>query len=178
MPSDFHIPLPSVVPFAHSQISFIHGCIYSIFQGSPGTASFFPSFRFPVNHNFWQSRWVHSLDMTIPYKFFPGYDIQYHILRVHFSSNILIRFFCLVQRSLLIVFQISPSKISFSPFVLASWTQNIQPAFGKHLGYFFRNVRKCSLVATNCFRKYVLPPFSGHNNVYVTDDSLSRLTKL
>ena len=24
------------VPFAHSQISFIHGCIYSIFPGSPG----------------------------------------------------------------------------------------------------------------------------------------------
>jgi hypothetical protein len=52
-PSDFHIPLPSIVPFAHSSISFIHGCIYSIFSGSPGAASFFPSFRFPVNHNFW-----------------------------------------------------------------------------------------------------------------------------
>ena len=71
-PSDFHIPLPSIVPFAHSQISSIHDCIYSIFPGSPGTASFFPSFRFPVNHNFCQSRWVHSLDMTIPNKFFSG----------------------------------------------------------------------------------------------------------
>jgi len=51
-PSDFHIPLLSTVPFAHSYISSIHGCIYSIFPGSPGTASFFPSFRFPVNHNY------------------------------------------------------------------------------------------------------------------------------
>jgi hypothetical protein len=30
--------------------------------------------------------------MTIPNKLFPGYVIQYHILRVHFSSNILIRY--------------------------------------------------------------------------------------
>ena len=41
-PSDFHIPLPSIVPFAHSWISFIHACIYYIFPRSPGTASFFP----------------------------------------------------------------------------------------------------------------------------------------
>jgi hypothetical protein len=26
-PSNFHIPLPLVVPFAHSQISYTHGCI-------------------------------------------------------------------------------------------------------------------------------------------------------
>ena len=64
--SDFHIPLPSIVPFAHSH--FIHGCIYSIFPGSLGTASFFPSFRFPVTHNFWESHWVHSVDMIIKFK--------------------------------------------------------------------------------------------------------------
>jgi hypothetical protein len=28
-PSDFHIPLPSTVPSAHSETSFTHGCIYS-----------------------------------------------------------------------------------------------------------------------------------------------------
>jgi len=38
-----------------------------------------------------QRRWVHSLYITIPNKLFPGYVIQYHISRVHFSSNILIR---------------------------------------------------------------------------------------
>ena len=52
-PSVFHIPLPSTVPFAHSQISFAHLCVYPIFPLSSGTASFFPSFRFPVIHNFW-----------------------------------------------------------------------------------------------------------------------------
>ena len=40
-PSDFHIPLPSVVPFTHSQIPFTPGCIYPIFTGPSGTASFF-----------------------------------------------------------------------------------------------------------------------------------------
>ena len=40
-PSDFHIPLPSIVPFAHSQISLTHRCICPIFSGSLGTASFF-----------------------------------------------------------------------------------------------------------------------------------------
>jgi len=29
-PSDFHIPLPSIIPFAHSQISLTHRCIYPI----------------------------------------------------------------------------------------------------------------------------------------------------
>ena len=45
-PSDFHIPLPSIVPFAHSYISF---SIYPNFLGSSGAAWFFPSFRFPIN---------------------------------------------------------------------------------------------------------------------------------
>jgi hypothetical protein len=36
-PSDFHIPLPSIVPFAHSETSSAHGCIYPIFPGSSGT---------------------------------------------------------------------------------------------------------------------------------------------
>ena len=90
-PSDFHIP-SSIVTFAHSQISFTHRCIYPIFPGSSGTASFFPSFRFLVNHNFWQLRWVHSLDMTISNELFSGYLIQYHILHIHFFSNALIHF--------------------------------------------------------------------------------------
>jgi hypothetical protein len=69
MPSDFHIPLPSIVQFAHSETSFTHGCIYPKFPGSLGT-SFFRSFRFPVDHNFWQSNWVHSLNMSIPNELF------------------------------------------------------------------------------------------------------------
>ena len=32
-PSDFHIPLPSTVPFAYSQIHFTHRSIYPIFPG-------------------------------------------------------------------------------------------------------------------------------------------------
>jgi hypothetical protein len=60
-PSDFHTPLHSTVPFAHSETYFTHGCIYPIFPGSSGTTSFFPSFRFPVDHNVWQSHWVQQL---------------------------------------------------------------------------------------------------------------------
>jgi hypothetical protein len=40
---------------------------YPIFPGCSGTTSFFPSFSFRVDHNFWQSHWVHSLNMSIPY---------------------------------------------------------------------------------------------------------------
>ena len=49
----FHTPLRSVVPFAYPQISSTHSCMYPILPGSAGTTSFFPSFRFPVDHNFW-----------------------------------------------------------------------------------------------------------------------------
>ena len=65
-PSDFHISLPSVVPFAHSSSSFTHSCIYPIFPSSSGTASFFPSFRFPVNHNFGNR--VGSILSTCPHQ--------------------------------------------------------------------------------------------------------------
>jgi hypothetical protein len=75
-PSSFHIPLPSTVPFSHSETSFTHGCTYPIFPGSSGTISFLPSFRFPVDHNFWQSHWVHSLNMSKPNELFSGYVIQ------------------------------------------------------------------------------------------------------
>ena len=40
-PSDFHIPLPSILPFAHFSLSSTHGCIYPIFSASLGTAFFF-----------------------------------------------------------------------------------------------------------------------------------------
>jgi hypothetical protein len=76
MPSGFHIPLPSNVPFAHSETPFTHGWTYSVFPASSGTTSFFPSFRFPVDHNFWQSHWVDSLKMSIPNELFSGYVIQ------------------------------------------------------------------------------------------------------
>ena len=33
-PSDFHIPLPSTVPFTYSQVSFTQCCIYPIFPFS------------------------------------------------------------------------------------------------------------------------------------------------
>jgi hypothetical protein len=69
-PSDFHIPLPSTVPFVHSETSFTHCCVYLIFPGSSGTTSFFPSFRFPVGHNFCQLHWVLSRNMSIPNEFF------------------------------------------------------------------------------------------------------------
>ena len=84
-PSDFHIPLPSIVLFTHSQISFIHGCIYSIFPGSPRTSSFFPSFRFPVNNNFWQSRQVHSLGTKLisPLKQQLQYLFSVRLYRIH-----------------------------------------------------------------------------------------------
>jgi hypothetical protein len=39
--SDFHTPLPSIVPFVHSETSFTHGCIYPNFPGSSGTTSIF-----------------------------------------------------------------------------------------------------------------------------------------
>ena len=89
--SNFHIPFPSIVPFAYPEISFTHGCIYPIFPGSLEMTSFFPSFRFSVDDNFWQSHWVLSLNMSIPNELFLSYVIQYHILGVHFFSNILIR---------------------------------------------------------------------------------------
>jgi hypothetical protein len=48
-PSDFHIPLPSNVPFAHSQTYSTHGYIYiyiyPIFPGSSGTTSYFSSLQ-------------------------------------------------------------------------------------------------------------------------------------
>jgi hypothetical protein len=69
-PSDFHISLPSIVPFVNSETSFTHGCTYPIFPGSSGTTSCFRSFRFPVDHNFWQSHWVHFLNMSIPNELF------------------------------------------------------------------------------------------------------------
>ena len=66
-PSDFHIPMPSVVPFAHSYTSSTHGCIYPIFPSSSGTASFFfSSFGFEVNHNFGNR--VRSILSTSPYQ--------------------------------------------------------------------------------------------------------------
>jgi len=40
-PSDFHIPLSSILPFPHSQVSFIHGCIYPIFLVLLGRPRFF-----------------------------------------------------------------------------------------------------------------------------------------
>ena len=43
----------SIRPFLDLFHSWLY--IYSIFPGSPGTASLFPSFRFPVNHNSWYS---------------------------------------------------------------------------------------------------------------------------
>jgi hypothetical protein len=81
--------LPSTVPFAHSETSFTYGCIHLMFPGSLGMTSFFPSFRFPVDHNFWQSLWVHSINMSIPNDLFSGYVIQYRILYVHFTSYFL-----------------------------------------------------------------------------------------
>jgi hypothetical protein len=41
MPSNFHIPLPSIVQFSHSETFFTHGCIYPKFPGSLRTTSFF-----------------------------------------------------------------------------------------------------------------------------------------
>jgi hypothetical protein len=78
MPSDFHIPSPSIVPFAHSETSFTHGCTYPIFPGSSGMTSFFPSFSFPVAHNFWQSHWVHSHNMSIPSNYHKESSITSH----------------------------------------------------------------------------------------------------
>jgi hypothetical protein len=77
-PSDFHIPLPSIVPLAHSQTPFTHGCIYSIFPGSSGATSFFPTFRFPVNHNFCNC--IGSIHSTCPY--------QMSCFRVMSSNNV------------------------------------------------------------------------------------------
>ena len=91
-PSDFPIPLPLIVPFAHPERSSTHSCIYPIFLGSSGTTSFFLSFRFPVDHNFCQSRSVHSLNMSKPNELFSSYVIQYRILGIHFFSNILTHF--------------------------------------------------------------------------------------
>ena len=91
-PSDFHIPLPSIVPFACPELSSTHSCIYPIFTRSSGTTSFLPPFRFPVDHNFWQSRSVRPFNMSVPNKLFSSYVIQYRVLGVHFISNILIRF--------------------------------------------------------------------------------------
>ena len=67
--------------------TYIYIYVYPIFEGSSGTASFFPSFGFPVNHDFWESRWVHSFDMTIPNELFSGYFIQYRIWFVHYFSS-------------------------------------------------------------------------------------------
>ena len=83
-PSDFHTPLPSIVPFAHPKISSTHSCIYPIFTVSSGTTSFFPFFMFPVDLNFCQSRSVHSLNMSASNELFSSYVIQYRILSVHF----------------------------------------------------------------------------------------------
>jgi hypothetical protein len=94
-PSDFHIPLPSIVPFANSETSFTHGCIYPIFPGSSGTTSFFRSFRFPGDHNFWLSHLVHSLNISVPNELFSGCVIQYRILRVICYLSVKIRDFCL-----------------------------------------------------------------------------------
>jgi hypothetical protein len=47
-PSDFHIPLPPIVPFAHSETSFTHGCIYPILPGFSGTTLFFLPSGFQV----------------------------------------------------------------------------------------------------------------------------------
>jgi hypothetical protein len=68
--------LPSIVPFARSETSFTRVCIYPIFPSSSGTTSFFPSFGFPVDHNFWQSHWVHSLNMAIQNELFSVHIIH------------------------------------------------------------------------------------------------------
>jgi hypothetical protein len=75
-PSDFHISWPSIVPLANSETSSTHCCMYPIFPGSSVTTSVFPYFRFPVDHNFWQSHWAHS-HMPVPNYLFSGYVIQY-----------------------------------------------------------------------------------------------------
>ena len=46
-----------------------------------------------VNHDFWQSCWVLSLNMPLPNKLFSSYIIHYRILGVRFSSNIFISFY-------------------------------------------------------------------------------------
>ena len=71
----------SIRPFLDLFHSWLY--IYPIFPRSSGTASFFPSFRFAVYHNFWKSRRVHSLDMPITNELFWGYLIQYCTWRVH-----------------------------------------------------------------------------------------------
>ena len=77
-PSVFLIPLPSIVPFAHSSISFTHGCIYPIFPSSSMTASFFSSFRCPVNHDFGNR--VGSILSTWPYQMSYFRVISSHII--------------------------------------------------------------------------------------------------
>jgi hypothetical protein len=91
-PSDFHTPLPSIVPFAHSETFFTHGCYYSIFPGSSGTTSVFPSFRFPVDHNFWKSR---TEDLTITNAFGP---VRFEIV----EHNVLCKESCVLWRRLVL----------------------------------------------------------------------------
>jgi hypothetical protein len=59
------------------------------FQVLRGRPFFSPSFRFPVDHCFWQSHWVHSLHMSIPNELFSDYVIQYRILRICPYYNLL-----------------------------------------------------------------------------------------
>ena len=47
-PSDVHVPLSSIDPFAHSYISFTHGCIYTIFPGYSGRRG--PRFFLPSGY--------------------------------------------------------------------------------------------------------------------------------
>jgi hypothetical protein len=42
-PSVYHIPLPSIVPFAHPQIPFTHRCIYPILRSLSPIAVYIPS---------------------------------------------------------------------------------------------------------------------------------------
>jgi hypothetical protein len=60
-PSNFHIPLPSIVPFAHSETSFTHG-----FPGSSETTPFFLPSGFQLNIIF-GSR-LGSILSTCPYQ--------------------------------------------------------------------------------------------------------------
>jgi hypothetical protein len=51
-PSDLYIPLPSIVPFANSETSFIYDSIYPVFPVSSGTTSFFLPPHFPLPASF------------------------------------------------------------------------------------------------------------------------------
>jgi hypothetical protein len=103
-PSDFLVPLPTIVPFAHSETPFTHCCTTYIpsFQVLRGRPRFILSSGYPVGHIF--GNCTSSILSTCPYQMscISGYVIQFRILRVHLPSNILIHFFYLNYKSLLI----------------------------------------------------------------------------